>query len=126
LRLLLGPGRSPLATAVVSAFVEGQQSTSAQAEVHEYLRTTALEEDLQLKILQAVDELDRTVVIRRKFPVWQEDPGRKQKRVFAAHPGGGRAPGRQNPGLEGGALISAGPRSRRSIGRKETGDAIAT
>jgi hypothetical protein len=52
----------------LSAFLEGQQSTSAQAEVHEYLRTAALDKDLQLKILQAVDELDRTVTIRRKFP----------------------------------------------------------
>jgi len=52
----------------LSAFVEGQQSTSAQTEVHEYLRTAALDQDLRLKILQAVDELDRTVMIRRKFP----------------------------------------------------------
>ncbi len=52
----------------LSAFLDGQQSTSAQAEVHEYLRTAALDQDLQLKILQVVDELDRTVTIRRKFP----------------------------------------------------------
>jgi aminopeptidase N len=52
----------------LDAFLDGQQSASAQAEVHQYLRKMALDEDLRLKILQAVDELDRTVMIRRKFP----------------------------------------------------------
>jgi aminopeptidase N len=61
----------------LSAFVEGQQSPSAQAEVHQYLRTTVLDKDLRLKILQSVDELvrlpygtglDRTVMIRRRLP----------------------------------------------------------
>ena len=52
----------------------GQQSPSAEAEVHEYFRTAALYKDLQLKVLQAVDELDRTVTIRRQFP---EQPGAK-------------------------------------------------
>ena len=52
----------------LNAFIGGQQSAAAQAQVHEYLRTAALEPDLRLKILQAVDELDRTVKIRRKFP----------------------------------------------------------
>jgi aminopeptidase N len=52
----------------LSAFVEGQQSASAQIEVAEYLRTASLDKDLQLKILQVADELDRTVNIRRKFP----------------------------------------------------------
>jgi aminopeptidase N len=52
----------------LDAFLDGQQSTSAQAEVHQYLRTAPLDEDLRLKILQAVDELDRTVMIRQKFP----------------------------------------------------------
>src|SRR5262249_46889730 len=52
----------------LDAFLNGQQSASAQAEVQQYLRTAALDEDLRLKILQAVDELDRTVMIRRKFP----------------------------------------------------------
>jgi aminopeptidase N len=55
-------------TGWLSAFVEGQQSAAAQAEVHQYLRTAALDQDLRLKILQSVDELDRTVMIRRKFP----------------------------------------------------------
>jgi len=52
----------------LSAFVEGQRSAAAQAEVHQYLRTAALDEDVRLKILQVVDELDRTVTIRRKYP----------------------------------------------------------
>jgi aminopeptidase N len=52
----------------LNAFIEGQQSSDADAQVHEYLRTAALEPDLRLKILQAVDELDRTAKIRQKFP----------------------------------------------------------
>ena len=52
----------------LNAFIDGQQSVSADEEVHKYLRTASLEPDLRLKILQAVDELDRTVKIRRKFP----------------------------------------------------------
>ena len=52
----------------LTAFIEGQQSPEAQAEVYAYLNSSGLDEDLRLKILQAVDELDRTVSIRRKFP----------------------------------------------------------
>jgi aminopeptidase N len=52
----------------LGAFIGGQRSAEAQAEVREYLRTAALEPDLRLKILQAVDELDRTVRIRGRFP----------------------------------------------------------
>jgi aminopeptidase N len=52
----------------LNGFIDGQQSAAAQAEVHEYLRRPSLEPDLKLKILQAVDELDRTVKIREKFP----------------------------------------------------------
>jgi aminopeptidase N len=51
----------------LDAFIESQQSAEAQAEVHEYLRTAALDKDLQRKILEAVDELDRAVAIREKF-----------------------------------------------------------
>jgi aminopeptidase N len=51
----------------LSAFIEGQQSPEAQAEVHQYLRTAVLEQDLRLKILQVTDELDRTVKIRAKY-----------------------------------------------------------
>ncbi|HET9402306.1 MAG TPA: M1 family aminopeptidase [Candidatus Acidoferrales bacterium] len=52
----------------LNAFIDGQRSPTARAEVHEYLRTATIEPDLRLKILQAVDELDRTVKIRSKFP----------------------------------------------------------
>ena len=52
----------------LNAFIGGQQSPAAQAAVHSYLRTAAVDRDLRLKILQAVDELDRTVKIRAKYP----------------------------------------------------------
>jgi aminopeptidase N len=52
----------------LDAFIDGQDSDEAQAEVYAYLRSGALDEDLRLKILQAVDELERTVAIRKKFP----------------------------------------------------------
>jgi aminopeptidase N len=51
----------------LDAFIGGQQSPAAQAQVHAFLRTPGLDPDLRLKILQAVDELDRTVKIRQKF-----------------------------------------------------------
>jgi aminopeptidase N len=51
----------------LDAFIGGQQSEAAQQQVHDYLKTGALDQDLRLKILQAVDELDRTVAIRKKF-----------------------------------------------------------
>ena len=52
----------------LDAFIGGQQSAAAQAQVHDFLRTPGLDPDLRLKILQAVDELDRTVKIRQTFP----------------------------------------------------------
>jgi aminopeptidase N len=52
----------------LTAFIEGQQSPAAQAQVYAYLDSAQLDADLRLKILQAADELDRTVAIRRKFP----------------------------------------------------------
>lgn len=52
----------------LNAFIDGQQSSAAQAQVHEFLRTASLDHDLQLKILEVVDELDRTVRIRQRFP----------------------------------------------------------
>ncbi|HEV2114459.1 MAG TPA: M1 family aminopeptidase [Terriglobales bacterium] len=52
----------------LEAFIGGQQSPAAQAEVHDFLRTADPDRDLRLKILQTVDELDRTVKIRQKFP----------------------------------------------------------
>ena len=52
----------------LNAFIGGQQSAAAQAQVHEFLKTDSLDHDLQLKILEVVDELDRTVRIRQRFP----------------------------------------------------------
>ncbi len=52
----------------LDAFVGGQQSPAAQAQVHQYVRTAALDKDLELKVFEVADELDRTVAIRRKFP----------------------------------------------------------
>jgi aminopeptidase N len=44
-----------------------QQSVAAQKRVHEFLATAALDKDLRLKILEVVDELDRTVKIRDMY-----------------------------------------------------------
>ena len=52
----------------LNAFIGGQHSAAAQAQVHEFLRTAALDKDLQLKILEVSDELDRTVKIRQRYP----------------------------------------------------------
>ena len=52
----------------LEAFIGGQQSAQADAQVYDFLRMAKVDRDLQLKILQVVDELDRTVKIRQKFP----------------------------------------------------------
>ena len=52
----------------LNAFIGGQQSAAAQAQVREFLRTAALDKDLRLKILEVSDELDRTVKIRQRYP----------------------------------------------------------
>jgi aminopeptidase N len=51
----------------LNAFIGGQQSAAAQKQVHDFLNTAALDKDLWLKILEVVDELDRTVKIRAKY-----------------------------------------------------------
>jgi aminopeptidase N len=51
----------------LNAFIDGQQSTAAQARVRDFLRTAKLDRDLRLKVLEASDELDRTVKIRQKY-----------------------------------------------------------
>jgi aminopeptidase N len=51
----------------LNAFIGGQQSIVAQKQVHDFLKTAALDQDLRLKILEVVDELDRTVKIRGKY-----------------------------------------------------------
>ncbi|HEU5452909.1 MAG TPA: M1 family aminopeptidase [Terriglobales bacterium] len=51
----------------LNAFIDGQHSPQADQEVYSFLKTNRLDKDLQLKILQAVDELDRAVKIRAKY-----------------------------------------------------------
>jgi aminopeptidase N len=51
----------------LDSFIDGQQSAKSDEIVHHYLDTAQIEPDTRLKILQAVDELDRTVKIRKKY-----------------------------------------------------------
>jgi aminopeptidase N len=51
----------------LNAFIGGQQSAAAQKQVHDFLNSATLDKDLRLKILEVVDELDRTVKIRGKY-----------------------------------------------------------
>ncbi len=51
----------------LNAFIGGQQSKASDDIVHHYLDTAQIEPDTRLKILQAVDELDKTVKIREKY-----------------------------------------------------------
>jgi aminopeptidase N len=51
----------------LNAFIGGQHSKASADIVHHYLDTVQIEPDTRLKILQAVDELDKTVKIRVKF-----------------------------------------------------------
>jgi aminopeptidase N len=51
----------------LNAFIGGQQSAEAQAQVKQFLSTATLDKDLKLKILEVSDELDRTVKIRQKY-----------------------------------------------------------
>jgi aminopeptidase N len=52
----------------LNAFIGGQQSLAAQAQVRDFLATAPLDKDLRLKILEVSDELDRTVKIRQRYP----------------------------------------------------------
>ena len=52
----------------LSAFIGGQQSAAADTEVHQWLDSAQLDKDLRLKVLQELDDLDRTVKIREAFP----------------------------------------------------------
>jgi aminopeptidase N len=52
----------------LGAFIDGQQSPESDAKVHEWLNTAAIDPDLRLKVLEVVDELDRTVKIRQRYP----------------------------------------------------------
>ncbi len=52
----------------LGAFIGGQQSAASDAAVHDWLKTASIDPDLRLKVLEVVDELDRTVKIRQKYP----------------------------------------------------------
>jgi aminopeptidase N len=52
----------------LNAFIGGQQSAAAKAQVREFLSNGAVDKDLRLKILEVSDELDRTVRIRQRYP----------------------------------------------------------
>jgi aminopeptidase N len=52
----------------LNAFIDGQRSAESDRQVYDFLDSAKPEPDLRLKILQSVDELDRTVKIRAKFP----------------------------------------------------------
>jgi len=51
----------------LNAFIGGQQSSEALAQVREFLQGSRLEKDLELKVLEVIDELERTTRIRSKF-----------------------------------------------------------
>jgi aminopeptidase N len=52
----------------LEAFIEGQNSGEAQAVVQGWLDSEKIDPDLRLKVLQVFDSLERTVLIRKKFP----------------------------------------------------------
>ncbi len=52
----------------LSAFLDGQHTPEAQATVHAWLAAHTLDPDLRLKVLEVSDALDRTVLIRTRFP----------------------------------------------------------
>ncbi len=52
----------------LGAFIEGQNSVKAQAAVQAWLASQKIDPDLRLKVLEVSDSLDRTVLIREKFP----------------------------------------------------------
>ena len=52
----------------LGAFIDGQISPEAQSAVHAWLAGQTIDPDLRLKVLEVSDELDRTVLIRKRFP----------------------------------------------------------
>ena len=52
----------------LGAFIEDQNSADAQAVVHAWLAGHTIDPDLRLKVLEVSDSLDRTVLIRQRFP----------------------------------------------------------
>ena len=51
----------------LDAFIDGQQSQASLDTVNHYLQTANPDPDLRLKVLEAMDDLQRTVHIRAKF-----------------------------------------------------------
>jgi aminopeptidase N len=51
----------------LNAFIGGQRSREALDQVQAFLRANRLDRDLELKVLEVMDELERTVRIRAKF-----------------------------------------------------------
>jgi aminopeptidase N len=51
----------------LDAFMDGQESRASLDVVQRYLASANPDPDLRLKILEAMDELDRTVRIRTAF-----------------------------------------------------------
>ena len=56
----------------LDAFIDGQQSQASLDTVNHYLQTANPDPDLRLKVLEAMDELQRTVRIRAKYATHQE------------------------------------------------------
>jgi aminopeptidase N len=52
----------------LNAFIGGQQSQASLEVVQSFLKENAIDGDLKLKVLEVVDELERTVRIRAKWP----------------------------------------------------------
>jgi aminopeptidase N len=52
----------------LNAFIDGQQSAESATAIHEWLKAGSVDPDLRLKVLEAVDELDRMVKIRARYP----------------------------------------------------------
>jgi aminopeptidase N len=50
----------------LNAFIGGQHSLEAGRVVHQWLASAPIDDDLKLKVLQVVDELDRTARIRER------------------------------------------------------------
>ncbi len=51
----------------LEAFLGGQTSVEARDTVRKFLSSAKLEKDLRAKVLEAADELERTVIIRQKY-----------------------------------------------------------
>jgi aminopeptidase N len=51
----------------LNSFIGGQSSVEAQRQVHDFLASGVLDKDLERKVLEVSDELDRMVRIRQKY-----------------------------------------------------------